>query len=117
MPSAKASLLRESLDLIKAVKPENGYAVLENEIMGERAASLGRGEARVAVALNALKSAAPDADSAALLAEAQDAVWRYFVQRELCGFRRHNDVIAAFSIPRAVLNGLGVVRAGSGPRE
>jgi len=30
--------LRDSLDLIKAVNPEGGYAVLENEIMGERAA-------------------------------------------------------------------------------
>ena len=43
------------------------------------------------------------------LTAAQNAVWAYFVQRELCGFKRHQDVIAAFAIPREVLNGLGAV--------
>ena len=38
-----------------------------------------------------------------------DAVWRYFVQRELCGFRRHNDVIRDLDIPPVVLNGIGAI--------
>ncbi|WP_421951658.1 DUF6665 family protein [Pelagibacterium sp.] len=101
--------LRDSLDLIKAVNPEGGYAVLENEIMGERAASLGAAEQRVAKAVAAYNSATPGQRSEQLAA-AQNAVWAYFVQRELCGFKRHQDVIAAFAIPRAVLNGLGAVR-------
>ena len=42
--------------------------------------------------------------------DAREAVWAYFVQRELIGFKRHQDVIAAFSIPPDVLNGLGMVK-------
>ena len=100
--------LRDSLDLIKAVNPEGGYAVLENEIMGERAASLGAAEQRVAKSVAAYNAAA-SGERAKELATAQSAVWAYFVQRELCGFKRHQDVIAAFAIPREVLNGLGAV--------
>lgn len=98
--------LRDSLDLIKAVNPEGGHAVLEHEILAERASSLGAAEQRVAKAVESLRNSD---DRAAAIAEARDAVWSYFVQRELCGFRRHQDVIAEFSIPREVLNGLGVI--------
>ena len=100
--------LRDSLDLIKAINPEGGYAVLEHEIMGERASSLNAAEAKVAKAMDELRAA--DDDRAAALQAARNAVWAYFVQRELIGFRRHQDVIAAFGITREVLNGLGVVR-------
>ncbi|HCO54601.1 DUF6665 family protein [Pelagibacterium nitratireducens] len=100
--------LRDSLDLIKAVNPEGGHAVLENEIMGERAASLGAAEQRVAKTVAAYNAATPGQRTDQLTA-AQNAVWAYFVQRELCGFKRHQDVIAAFAIPREVLNGLGAV--------
>jgi hypothetical protein len=36
-------------------------------------------------------------------------VWQYFVQRELVGFRKHNDVIQELSIPGEVLAGLGAM--------
>ncbi|WP_127143252.1 DUF6665 family protein [Pelagibacterium montanilacus] len=98
--------LRDSLDLIKAVNPEGGQAVLEHEIMAERASSLNAAEQRVAKAMAALNGA-QGADRAVPLAEARRAVWAYFVQRELIGFRRHQDVISAFGITRDVLNGLG----------
>ncbi|WP_417582371.1 DUF6665 family protein [Pelagibacterium sp.] len=101
--------LRDSLDLIKAVNPEGGHAVLEHEIMGERAASLGAAEQRVAKAVAAYNTGTPGERARELVA-AQNAVWAYFVQRELCGFKRHQDVIAAFAIPPAVLNGLGAVQ-------
>ncbi|HEY4199910.1 MAG TPA: DUF6665 family protein [Devosiaceae bacterium] len=98
--------LRDSLDLIRAVRPEAGTVALEHEIMAERASSLGAAEKRVVDALAAL-SATSDETRQASLAGAQKAVWEYFVQRELCGFRRHADVIQDLKIPQQVLNGLG----------
>jgi hypothetical protein len=97
--------LRDSLDLIKAVRPEAGTIVLDYEIMGERASSLGNAEHRVIETLRALVEATDD--KAGQLAAAQKAVWEYFVQRELCGFRRHADVIRDLNIPPQVLAGLG----------
>jgi len=79
--------------------------MLEHEIMAERASSLGDAEQQVVKAITALASAV--GDRAARLAEAQKAVWQYFVQRELCGFRRHAEVIRDLNIPPEVLNGLG----------
>ena len=102
--------LKDSLDLIKAVNPEGGFAVLEHEVLAERAASLGAAEQRVKTTMAAYQDAEKDKRHQQL-AEAQKAVWGYFVQRELCGFKSHQDVIAAFSIPREVLNGLGAVRS------
>lgn len=101
--------LRESLDLIRAVRPEAGTAALQNEIMAERAASLGAAEQRVAKAIAALETASADA-RAEPLATARKVVWEYFVQRELCGFRRHQDVIQDLKIPAEVLVGLGAMQ-------
>jgi hypothetical protein len=41
------------------------------------------------------------------LRNAAAAVHAYFIQRELCGFRRHDDVIREMGIPRSVLVRLG----------
>lgn len=98
--------LRDSLELIRMVRPEAGTAALEHEIAAERANSLGAAEARVIKAVTAL---ATDEERQRWLAEARDAVWCYFVQRELIGFRRHADVIQDLKIPSEVLAGLGVV--------
>lgn len=95
--------LRDSLDLIKAVSPEGGMAVLEHELMAERVSSLNAAEARVAKTLAAMReNKTPDT-----LADAQEAVWLYFVQREMIGFKGHQDVIREFDIPKDVINGLG----------
>ena len=99
--------LRDSLDLIQAVKPEAGHNALQREIEVERASSLSAAEKRVIDTLKALHVAGED--RAACLMAAQQAVWGYFVQRELIGFRRHQDVIRDLEIPAAVLNGLGVM--------
>lgn len=97
--------LRESLDLIRMVRPEAGTAALEHEIAAERANSLGAAEARVIDTLKRLAEGSLDRQLA--LDDARDAVWSYFVQRELIGFRRHSDVIEALGIPGSVLIGLG----------
>ena len=99
--------LRDSLDLIRTVRPDAGTAAIDHELMAERASSLGAAERRVVNAVTALAAAAED--RAAPLAEARQVVWEYFVQRELVGFRRHNDVIQELSIPREVLVGLGAM--------
>ena len=49
-----------------------------------------------------------DADErTSLLKAAAEAVYAYFIQRELCGMRRHQDVIREYRIPNAVLVRLG----------
>jgi hypothetical protein len=98
--------LRDSLDLIRMVRPDAGTAAIEHEIQAERANSLGAAEHRVMKAIAAL---GVGDDRQTLLAEAREAVWAYFVQRELLGFRRHTDVIRDLAIPADVLNGLGVM--------
>lgn len=100
--------LRESLDLVRMVRPQAGTAAIEHEIAAERANSIGAAEARVIKTLGVLRDS--PADRAAALGDAQDAVWSYFVQRELIGFRRHADVIRDLQIPGEVLAGLGAVR-------
>jgi hypothetical protein len=99
--------LRDSLDLIRTVRPDAGTAAIEHEIMAERASSLGAAEQRVVKAIAALAQAEADRDDH--LAEARKVVWEYFVQRELVGFRKHTDVIQDLSIPREVLVGLGAM--------
>lgn len=100
--------LRDSLDLIRVVRPEAGTAAIDHEIAAERASSLGAAEARVVKTLKALSEDMENQE--ATLDEARDAVWCYFVQREMVGFRRHADVIQDLGIPGKVLAGLGVVR-------
>ena len=100
--------LRDSLDLIRMVRPEGGASAIEHEIQGERANSLSAAERRVIKAVAELNAGT---DPEKWLAEARDAVWAYFVQRELIGFRRHTDVIRDLGIPPQVLNGLGAMPA------
>ena len=99
--------LRQSLDLIRMVKPEAGTTALDHEIAAERASSLGAAEHKVIDAITALANARDNRDVA--LQAARGAVWAYFVQRELIGFRRHTDVIQNLSIPPEVLAGLGAI--------
>ena len=104
-----ASSLRESLDLIRMVRPEAGTTALDHEILAERASSLGAAERQVVDAIAALATATTDRDQR--LADARQQVWQYFVQRELVGFRRHTDVIQELKIPPEVLAGLGAMPA------
>ena len=99
--------LRDSLDLIRTVRPDAGTAAIEHEIVAERASSLGAAERKVVNAVAALSSAG--SDRARALATARLVVWEYFVQRELIGFRKHADVIQELKIPAEVLAGLGAM--------
>jgi hypothetical protein len=81
---------------------------LEIEIAAEKAAALGRAGERVEqtlARLRALEHGAPERPAS--LQEAIEAVYAYFIQRELCGMRRHHDVIREYAIPNEVLVRLG----------
>lgn len=78
------------------------------EIQSERASSLGRAGRRVESALGALRCFnGRTEDREPLLREAVDAVWSYFVQREMMGLVRHEDAIEAYGIPGEVLRRVG----------
>lgn len=82
--------------------------LLDYEIAGEMASALGRAGRKVETSLSSLGEfnvADPAREPA--LRQAATAVYAYFVQRELCGLRRHDGVIREYNIPREVLIRLG----------
>ena len=87
---------------------DSGLDLLSHEIMAEKAAALGKAGEKARVALAKLRAHAEGGEHReALLKAAAEAVHAYFIQRELCGMRRHESVIREYDIPRAVLARLG----------
>ena len=86
---------------------ESALDLLGHEILAEKAAALGRAGQRVEETLKKLRENREQDQRARLLKEAAAAVHAYFIQRELCGLRRHEPVIREYDIPRAVLVRLG----------
>jgi len=85
----------------------NALAAIDTEIVAEIASSIGHAGRRVESLMNRLRQAGEGEERAALVRAGAEAVYAYFVQRELCGFRRHEDVIREYGIPREVLVRLG----------
>lgn len=84
------------------------FDALGHEVLAEKAAALGRAGERAEKALLRLKTYAGDeAGRAKVLKETANLVYAWFIQRELCGFRRHDAVIRDLQIPREVLVRLG----------
>lgn len=81
-------------------------AAIEAEVAGEKAASLGRVGASVEKALRALAEGGDEPGRDRRLAEAREAVWSLFVQRETMGQVDHKAVIDHYRIPTEVLRGL-----------
>jgi len=92
---------------------DSGFAVLQDEVMGEKAASLGHHGRLVERALAALRAFDPAKGSAeerlALVQKAAREVWAFLVQRELCGLRDQTEIIRFYGIPGDVLVRLGAV--------
>ncbi|WFP65376.1 MULTISPECIES: DUF6665 family protein [unclassified Mesorhizobium] len=86
---------------------DNALDLLGHEILAEKAAALGRAGQRVEETLAKLRASGEGGDRNRLLKEAAEAVHGYFIQRELCGLRKHDAVIREYDIPRAVLVRLG----------
>ena len=88
--------------------PEAAFDALGHEILSEKAASLGRAGAWAKICVDRLRLfEGEDQERDRVRKAAVEAVHAYFIQRELCGFRRHDDVIRDLEIPRAVLARLG----------
>ena len=88
--------------------PAGALSPIDHELVGEMAASLGRAGARVETSLKRLAEAESGTQQRAmLLKEAADAVYAYLIQREVCGLRRHDDVVRDYRIPREVVARLG----------
>lgn len=91
-----------------ATMQEAFFDALGHEVLSEKAASLGRAGERMERTLTVLTRLAREApERPAALRESADAVYAYFIQRELCGFRRHDDIIRDYKIPREVIVRLG----------
>ena len=100
--------LRMPRKLQDGFRLETGASAMDVEVLAEKAASLGRAGQRVERILRDLAEADPsDPAHGDLLQQAADAVYGYFIQRELLGFARHDDAIAHYGIPGAVLARLG----------
>jgi hypothetical protein len=80
---------------------------LEAEVMAEKAAALAHSGRRVEAALATLAASPGAANRPQLLKAAADAVYGFFIQRELLGMRDHRGVIEHYGIPREVLARLG----------
>ncbi|PSH66500.1 MULTISPECIES: DUF6665 family protein [Phyllobacterium] len=94
---------------ISARFDQNGPpSAIDMEILAETAAALGRAGQKVERTLERLHAAA-EVDREVCLKAAAQAVHAYFIQRELCGLRNHDDPIQHYGIPRAVLVRLGAV--------
>ncbi|RWL93934.1 MAG: hypothetical protein EOR68_23050 [Mesorhizobium sp.] len=86
---------------------ESALDLLGHEILAEKAAALGRAGQRVEETLTRLRESGEGEHRNRMLKEAAAAVHAYFIQRELCGLRKHDVVIREYNIPRAVLVRLG----------
>jgi hypothetical protein len=91
---------------------EAGYDLLGHEMRAEQASSLGHAGRKVEAALAALRAFEGEAGMRErLLDDAADAVWGYFIQRELIGLRNTAQAVRDYAIPGEVLARLGVSRA------
>ncbi len=91
-----------------AARGRTGLGVIDYEIVSEMASSLGAAGRKVEMLMQQLDGTDRDSpDRVQLLKATTEAVHHYFIQRELCGLRRHNDVIREYRIPNEVLARLG----------
>lgn len=81
-------------------------AALHGEIAQEQAAALGRMGRKAEAALAALRVHEGEGRPEALK-KAADAVWCFFVQREVMGLRDRAQIVADYQIPREVMVRLG----------
>ena len=102
------SSFRLPQNLSARLKSDTGESALHYELMEEQAQSLGRAGRKAEVALATLRDHPGGEGRAEVLKAAADAVWGYFVQREVIGLRNRAEVIAQYDIPREVLVRLGV---------
>lgn len=104
---AAMSSLRLPQSFTKRLNGESADAALRHEIVEEQAAALGRMGRKAEAALAALRAHEGEG-RAKVLKAAADAVWCFFVQREVLGLRDRAQIVADYRIPREVMVRLGV---------
>lgn len=88
---------------------KTGASVLEAELVGEQAYSLGLAEQKMKQSLEALKAmSGSEPAHPKALQDAADVVHAYFIQRELIGFQNHDHPIVFYEIPKNVMTLVGV---------
>ena len=103
---------REMLfNLLRRPTGNGAEAAFQYEVVEEQAAALGRMGRKAEAALTALRE--HDAQGggegrAEVLKKAADAVWCFFVQREVMGLRDRTQIVADYQIPREVMVRLGI---------
>ncbi len=102
---AEIAALRQALS--------SGFGPVENEIVAEKASALGHHGRLAQSAVAALHefdaAPKPGVERLTLVKKAAREVWKYFIQRELCGLRDQRDVIREYRIPAEVLMRLGAM--------
>ena len=99
---------REMLfNLLRRPTGDGAEAAFQYEGAEEQAASLGRMGRKAEAALKALREHEGEG-RAEVLKKAADAVWCFFVQREVMGLRDRAQIVADYHIPREVMARLGV---------
>jgi hypothetical protein len=103
---AAMSSLRMPQGFTKRLNGESADAALRHEIVEEQAAALGQMGRKAEAALGALRAHEGEG-RAKVLKAATDAVWCFFVQREVMGLRDRAQIVADYQIPREVMARLG----------
>lgn len=84
----------------------DGMTVIEKELEGERASSLGEAGKRLENALLALG----DSSDNELVHEAATAAWYYMIVRESLRMFDHKQALKIYGVPDRVMAKVGVVR-------
>ncbi|MBN9089987.1 MAG: hypothetical protein J0J01_24010 [Reyranella sp.] len=93
-------------------RPKTGQDVLEYEILGEQAATIGRLSRELRAALDALAAVDRDDPERDQLVDAAGyALWNFVVQRDCSGFGRTTEhILEDYAVPAEVRARMGVSR-------
>ena len=104
-------VVRPPRQVSRAPSGETALDVLAYELRAEQASSLGHAGRKVEAILAALRACESDGPARdALVMDAAEAVYFYFIQRELVGLRNTAQTIRDYAIPADVLARLGCKR-------
>jgi hypothetical protein len=106
-----------------AMRPRNGWDVLQYEIREEQAATIGRLARELRSALDALDTFDKRAGSGTMTADSRDrqrarlvdaaaaALWNFVVQRECSGLRWTTEqILQDYAVPAEVRTKMGAIR-------
>ena len=90
----------------------SGYAILQDELVEEKASALGRLGRRLEASLAALAACpkTPESDPEKrkeLVKQAGYALWLFVVQRESCGFNDSVRMMRQYGVPKEVFARMG----------